>query len=592
MATLSPTPLSRTRDLTQTAPGLSRYLYPVAIAALIAGGLLLRVHQLGRSLSIAEAWVANSATANSLHDVFYYANWLQTTPPLFLCLIRLTVKLFGFSDLSLRAVPVACGVLALILFARLAQKMLTAPFAVLATALVALSPIAIVYSKEVKQYSSDVMATCLALLMLWGYLDNPDRRRYLWLLTSFSLMLLWSYDTAACLPLALGVIFFCRDSVDGQVPARLRLIRCIAFAGVTGAITLLTDLIFIKPNRSPLLTNFWESGFPPHGVSNAVRFYLENVAAMGVSFYVPAQSQLKDALRVMVLALPLIIQLALLMLIGLVVTGLVKVLRRSRNYRWAAVFCVVPLLTLLVLNGAHLYPISSRRLTLFLLPCVALATAASLEGLWEISVGGLLNQRARVAISAAVTLVCVVGVPALAFTHIEWDVDRSEDGGHEAAFRYLKAQVHADRDVLYVHALAEEPALLYFRMLRWQDAPVRYGSTGWPCCKRFVEERPRDPMQLREYVARGFDSAVGPIREGDLWLLFVTAPALRADLREEPAIIDDRLTGAGCTKELERRFDSDLVQEFQCSGPTRVTDFSDAGQSGFQVRLGRSVKGS
>jgi hypothetical protein len=99
-------------------------------------------------------------------------------------------------------------------------------------------------------------------------------------------------------------------------------------------------------------------------------------------------------------------------------------------------------------------------------------------------------------------------------------------------------------------------------------------------------------MQLREYVARGFDSAVGPIREGDLWLLFVTAPALRADLREEPAIIDDRLTGAGCTKELERRFDSDLVQEFQCSGPTRVTDFSDAGQSGFQVRLGRSVKGS
>ena len=91
MATLSPTPLSRTRDLTQTAPGVSRYLYLVAIAALIAGGLLLRVHQLGRSLSIAEAWVANSATANSLHDVFYYANWLQTTPPLFLCLIRLTV---------------------------------------------------------------------------------------------------------------------------------------------------------------------------------------------------------------------------------------------------------------------------------------------------------------------------------------------------------------------------------------------------------------------------------------------------------------------------------------------------------------------
>jgi hypothetical protein len=516
--------------------------------------------------------VANSATANSLHDMFYYANWLQTTPPLFLCLVRLTVQVFGLSDFSLRAVPVVSAVMALILFARLAGKMLTAPFAVLATALMAFSPIAIVYSKEVKQYSSDVAATCLVLLMLWEYINCPDRRRYLWLLVSASVMLLCSYDTAVCLPLTLGVIFLCRNSAHCQVPVRRRLSRCLTFAGITGAITLLTELMFIRPNSSPLLTNFWGSGFPPRGVSDAVRFYLENVAAMGVSFYVPAQSQLKDTLRVTVLALPLLVQLALLVLIGIVFVGLAKVFRRSRNYQWAAAFCAVPLLTLLSLNGLRYYPISSRRLTLFLLPCVALATAASLEGLWELLVGDLLNQRTRAALMAVVAVICVIGVPALAFTHIEWDVDRSEDGGHESAFRYLKAQVHPDRDVLYVHALAEEPALLYFRMLHWQDAPARYGNTGWPCCKRFVEERPSDPMRLREYVARGFDRAVGPIREGNLWLVFVTAPALRADLREEPVVIDDRLTGAGCRKQLERRFESDVVQEFQCSGPAGVIE--------------------
>jgi len=51
------------------------------IAIVIACSLIPRVDQATRSLCVAESWVANSILAGSLHDMFYYEPWLQTTPP-------------------------------------------------------------------------------------------------------------------------------------------------------------------------------------------------------------------------------------------------------------------------------------------------------------------------------------------------------------------------------------------------------------------------------------------------------------------------------------------------------------------------------
>ena len=81
------------------------------IATVIVCSLIPRIDQDTRSLCVAESWVANSVLAGSLHDMFYYDPWLQTTPPLFLLLVRATVKMFGASNTTLRVMPLACGFL-------------------------------------------------------------------------------------------------------------------------------------------------------------------------------------------------------------------------------------------------------------------------------------------------------------------------------------------------------------------------------------------------------------------------------------------------------------------------------------------------
>src|SRR5262249_35276741 len=143
---------------------LSASLLP--IAAVIACSLIPRIDQDTRSLCVAESWVANSILAGSLHDMFYYPPWLQTTPPLFLFLERVTVKTMGASNITLRALPIACGFAAVILLAVLAMRMLQPMFALVCTILLGFSPWAVIFAKELKEYSVGVFTTCLILLLI------------------------------------------------------------------------------------------------------------------------------------------------------------------------------------------------------------------------------------------------------------------------------------------------------------------------------------------------------------------------------------------------------------------------------------------
>ena len=58
----------------------------LATIVLLGFTLILGLYGIERSLWLDEAWVANSVHAPTLHGMFYYPNWLQTSPPLFLLL--------------------------------------------------------------------------------------------------------------------------------------------------------------------------------------------------------------------------------------------------------------------------------------------------------------------------------------------------------------------------------------------------------------------------------------------------------------------------------------------------------------------------
>ncbi|HYK87922.1 MAG TPA: glycosyltransferase family 39 protein, partial [Acidobacteriota bacterium] len=178
----------------------------IVLGLVVLAGIVPRTHHLGRSLWTAEAWLANSTLEDTLPHMFHYQNWLQTTPPLLLLLVRGTVKLFGLSEYSLRAVPFILGILALILVAALSFRAFRPPFAVVCTGLVAISPTAIYYSQVLKQYSGDMAAASLILLVLWRYGERGTTRRYVQVLLALTACLLFSYTSVMFIPLIIAFI--------------------------------------------------------------------------------------------------------------------------------------------------------------------------------------------------------------------------------------------------------------------------------------------------------------------------------------------------------------------------------------------------
>jgi len=553
------------------SPGVeSRFWSRVALTLVIVGGALPRLNHIGKSIWSAEAWVANSALADSLGHMFHYEPWLQTTPPLFLLLVRGTVHLAGVSVASFRAVPFGLSILSLILMARLSRLTLRTTFAVICTTLVALSPPAVVFSKEVKQYSGDVAASCLLLLFVWRYLDLPDRRRYICLLAISAVALFLSYPAVSFLPAAITIVAV----VEPKLAAghsnirRARIERVSILAALAAAICSVNYWFLVKPNSSPLLTDYWSYGYPRFGsFTEIAHFYVQYFLGMGVYFYLPLGT--KDLFKAMLSSVGrfplLLIAIAIIAGVGFAVASL----RRNRRHLQALTLCFMPLITLAVLNLLRLYPVNSRRLTLFMLPCISLAVAIVMQNLWD-ALWNAFQYRIAPLFSGLVTLSCIFIVFFAGLHSDRWSNYWFEDEDTGGTFRYLRSHL-APQDTIYVHASIAEPAKLYLRILHWEPSDLRYGNTGWGCCPRHPEPGPEDENSKRDYVIRDFERVMGQKRSGRIWLVFTARAEHWSDLgRDEPQIIANYLHGIGCRSQSEKRFAYEALDEFVC-GQTNST---------------------
>ena len=117
----------------------------------------------------------------------------QVAPPLFLFAELAAAKTFGFGEWALRALPFLCSLASLLLFARLAVRLLPGRAATLAVGLFAVAYPGIRYAAEAKQYASDglVALVLISLAVRWRLTGRP---RWLWALAAFA-------------PLAIGVSY-------------------------------------------------------------------------------------------------------------------------------------------------------------------------------------------------------------------------------------------------------------------------------------------------------------------------------------------------------------------------------------------------
>lgn len=165
---VAPRPPSRRRRPGSAWPGR------LAVLAAVVGAAV-RVEQFAwrRSLWLDEALVANNIVGRSFGGLLHPLTGQQAAPIGWLWIERAAVILFGDNEYALRLVPLAAGLVALPLVYRLARAV-AGPWAGAAAAtLVALSPAAVRYSVEVKQYSTDLAVSLVVLVLAARAVAQP-----------------------------------------------------------------------------------------------------------------------------------------------------------------------------------------------------------------------------------------------------------------------------------------------------------------------------------------------------------------------------------------------------------------------------------
>jgi hypothetical protein len=159
-----------------------------AVLAVVALGVLLRVARYLTNYPVwgDEASLALSFPRRGYLDLLLPLEYGQICPIFFLWAELTAVRLFGFSEMSLRFFPLICGVGSVFLFRHVAGQVLKGPALLLAMAIFAVSLHPIRHSAEAKPYATDLLVALvlLALAIEWYY--SPERTGWLWMMVGFT----------------------------------------------------------------------------------------------------------------------------------------------------------------------------------------------------------------------------------------------------------------------------------------------------------------------------------------------------------------------------------------------------------------------
>jgi len=531
-------PHKETRPNHATAPRWAALL-PLLPAALVAlAGLALRVEQYlhGRSLWFDEALLALNVIHRPLRRLLAEPlAYQQGAPPGFLTAQRLVVVLFGGSERTLRLVPFLGGCLALVVFARLAHRVLSRPAALLATTLAAFSPFLVYYTAESKQYSTDVLFTVVILDLAVALLLRRPRPLHACALGMAGAVGVVCSHSAALVAggasLVLLTVYLARR--DWRAVGWVAAGSSIWLATFTAEYFLL--LRGLATNRA--LLAYWRAGFAPRPLAPG-----SLLAWLGTA-----------SLRVLGNSLGL-------SLLGVAAaTCLAGVLAVGRRRVALAALLLAPLLLVVAAAVARKYPLDGR-LTLFLVPMVLLLLAASVDVL-----AGATGGWVRVGALAAGLLVAVVAVqpvsrtlrafphpidvtetlPLLEAVRAQWEPgDRiAVETSAEPAYRYYAARLGLDAAPVVVVLRARPcggppvaPQLVtarrvWFVLSVWPHSSFAPTALGSPLV---ADAQPQEQADLAQFQLAGRALRVERAPGAAVWLFQMTPAALGAPDTSDP----------------------------------------------------------
>lgn len=459
--------------------GWSRVAAPI-ILLLVASVCFSRA--LDRSLWLDEAWVANSVVQDTWRGTFFYPDWLQTSPALFLVLVKLAVSMGGESELCLRFVPAALGVAAIVLFWWLAGELLPRPYAFVAALMLMTSPRIPELAQSLKHYSADVFAT--VVLLYWSFGALRGRRSGSWWagVAAYVPLSFLSHAAAFC---ALGLLYanVFRQGKQGSSRVRPTIVSLMAVAGAA----LANWFLFLRHNRNPTLTEFWGGGFLLDELDfslaslDALSWPLLNQVSLSPFIAAPKVLGFGDSTW--------LVRLVAAPLAALCVAGAIESWRSRRGGPRQAIVLALPLFSAFGASLLNLYPWSGRLLT-FAAPIVLLYFILGVKALFDAATPVLvrpISQRwadafgpvrhaagaACLAIALLVLLIAQEGRPLR--------VSEREESAAAVAFLANEA---SPGETIYVDASMAEQFKFYRRRTGFSGNRFILGDLGAPCCRR------------------------------------------------------------------------------------------------------------
>jgi hypothetical protein len=345
--------------------------FRIAVLAAIAVGVTLRVWQyLGRdSFFLDEIAVLRNVVERPWPSLLAQPlAYDQVAPPGFLLTEKLIVSAGGVTEYTARIFPLLCSIAAVAVFARLARRLLSKPAALAALIMFATTAPLIVFAAQVKQFSTDVLATCTLLLWATRCMTERSPRAYCAFGISAVLLPLFSQVTVFVL-CGVGVVLLLEEAhrfFRGEGETSRILLAVLSIAAVSACSAFLFAQHRLTAGTMLYQHQFWADAFPPHDFAAWLHRPWPYPQARGL-FEAQASAPAYPAPGAF-----LFMALSGLLLLG---TGQPK-----------GRLVAAPVLVTLAAAGAGLYPFAWRPI-LFLFPCLFLAIARAGEAL-----GGMLGR--------------------------------------------------------------------------------------------------------------------------------------------------------------------------------------------------------
>lgn len=162
---------------------------------LLGYGIIIRIYHflVNRSLWLDEIYLSSSLLKMSLPELASSPlDYQQQAPVGLLIVIKICVMTFGNNEMTLRLIPLLCGIASLFAFYRIAKYYLSPVGVFISTAMITTAPFLVFHSVEIKQYSSEMLMSSVAILLYIKYNENRDWKSLLVWGLSGSLILWFS----------------------------------------------------------------------------------------------------------------------------------------------------------------------------------------------------------------------------------------------------------------------------------------------------------------------------------------------------------------------------------------------------------------